>query len=260
MQKLFPYPGGKWPIRHIIIAAFPPHTTYVDLFGGSAAIIIAKEPSAGEVFNDKNEELVNFFRVVKHRRAELTELARYWIHSRLLFDEIKNSPLPQNEVERAFIFWVKHSDSFAGMGENFGTARKGVKSVTHARKYLDDVSERFAHVHIERFDFRKVIKLYDAAETFFYLDPPYPDTAGGKGNYDLLSEKDWIEMRDTLKSIKGKFLLSSNDHKMVRDLFKEFNTKVINVRVTLPREKKTSFRRELMISNYELPKQMKKAA
>ena len=46
MNKLFAYPGGKWPIRHLVVSAFPGHKTYVDVFGGSAAILLTKEPSA----------------------------------------------------------------------------------------------------------------------------------------------------------------------------------------------------------------------
>jgi site-specific DNA-adenine methylase len=185
MNKLFAYPGGKWPIRHLIISAFLIHTTFVDVFGGSAAIIITKEKSGGEVFNDKNEELVNFFRVVKHRPAEL--------------------------------------------------------------------AERFQDVHVECLDFKECIKNYDSPETLFYCDPPYPDTRGGNTNYNLLSEQDWQDLCGILSNIQGKFLLSSNDHKMVRKLFKGFNIRKIDVRVTLPRSKNAGNRKELLISNYKLP-------
>ena len=34
MNKLFAYPGGKWPIRHLVVSAFPGHKTYVDVFEG----------------------------------------------------------------------------------------------------------------------------------------------------------------------------------------------------------------------------------
>jgi DNA adenine methylase len=253
MNKLFAYPGGKWPIRHLIVSAFPEHTTYVDVFGGSAAIVVTKEKSGGEVFNDKNEELANFFRVVKHRRAELVERSKNWIHSRVLWNELKRAQRSPDEVERAFVFWVGLADSFGARGENYGMARKGIRSVTQARKYLDDVSERFANVHVEALDFRDCIKNYDSPETLFYCDPPYPDTRGGSTNYNLLSEQDWQDLCGILSNIQGKFLLSSNDHKMVRKLFKSFNIKKINVRVTLPRSKNAGSRRELLISNYKLP-------
>ena len=99
MNKLFAYPGGKWPIRHLVVSAFPDHKTYVDVFGGSAAILLTKEPSDGEIFNDKNSMLANFFRVVKHRPAELAERARHWIHSRELWDEIRSiQTMPADEV------------------------------------------------------------------------------------------------------------------------------------------------------------------
>jgi DNA adenine methylase len=253
MNKLFAYPGGKWPIRHLVISAYPPHTTYVDVFGGSAALIISKEKSAGEVFNDKNEELANFFRVVKHRPAELAERAKHWLHSRALWNELKKAQRSPDEIERAFVFWVSLADSFGGMGKNFGTAKSGIRSVTHSREYLSAVAERFAGVHVECLDFRGCIRVYDSPETFFYIDPPYPDTRGGSSNYDLLTEQDWIDLRDQLKSIKGKFLLSSNDHKLVKKLFAEFNIRKINVRVTLPKNNSNAMRKELLISNYTLP-------
>ena len=53
---------------------------------------------------------------------------------------------------------------------------------------------------------------------------------------------------------KGKFLLSCNDNKFVVDLFKKFHIKRIEARVTLARKKDVAPRREVLISNYELPK------
>ena len=44
---------------------------YIEIFGGSGAVLLGKEPSKFEVYNDIEGELVNFFRVVKNRPAEL---------------------------------------------------------------------------------------------------------------------------------------------------------------------------------------------
>jgi DNA adenine methylase len=253
MNKLFGYPGGKWPIRNAIVSSFPRHTTYVDVFGGSAAIVLTKEPSDGEVFNDKNEQIANFFRVVKHRPAELAEKAQTWIHSRKLWDEVKQIASGADEIERALRFWITLQDSFGCMGKHYGTSRIGMHSVTHARKYLNEVAERLTSVHIECLDFDKCIRIYDSANAFFYCDPPYPDTKGGSTNYDLLSEDEWHKLRDTLAAIEGKFLLSCNRNKFVIDLFKSFRIKTLNVRVTLARQKGVPARREILISNYALP-------
>lgn len=253
MNKLFGYPGGKWPIRHLIVSNFPEHITYVDVFGGSSAILVSKEPSKGEVFNDKNEEIVNFFRVVKHRPSELTERAKHWIHSRQLWYELKGMPPPEDEVERAFRFWALLADSFAGRGAYFGAARIGIRSVTHAREYLDAVAKRFKDIQVECLDFRKCIIKFDSQNTFFYLDPPYRNTKGANTLYSLLSDEDWEEMKSLLDTIQGKFLLSHTNDTFVLRLFKDYKVRKINVRVMLPRSKKAQTRKEVLISNYSLP-------
>jgi DNA adenine methylase len=254
MNKLFAYPGGKWPIRHLVVSAFPEHKTYVDVFGGSAAILLTKERSDGEIFNDKNQMLVNFFRVVKHRPAELAERAKFWIHSREMWNEIRFAQsLPADEVERAFIFWARLQDSFGARGMNFGMCKSGIHSVTGSREYLAEVSQRLKGVHIECCSFEKCIAVYDSPATFLYLDPPYPETTGGKSNYNVLSEDEWTSMRCILENIKGKFLLSCNDNPFVVKLFKGFNLKRINVRVTLAKNNSAEPRREILVSNYSMP-------
>jgi len=255
VNKLFAYPGGKWPIRHKVVAAFPDHTTYVDVFGGAASILVTKAPSAGEVFNDKNEDIVNFFRVVKHRPAELSERARHWIHARKLFLEARDAPVPTDELERAFKFWVVTADSFGAIGGTFGTSKHGMHSVTRARMHLNLVSDRLQNVHIECLDFSKVITMYDGPETFFYLDPPYRGTNGGKNHYENLTDSEWVLLRDQLASIKGKFLLSSNNDKFVLDLFAYYQIRNIVVPETLARKKEGQTRREILVSNYSLPKE-----
>lgn len=37
------------------------HETYVEVFGGGVSILFAKTPSKCEVYNDIDEDLVNFF-------------------------------------------------------------------------------------------------------------------------------------------------------------------------------------------------------
>jgi DNA adenine methylase len=254
MHKLFGYPGGKWPVRHKIVSVFPPHTTYIDVFGGSSAILLTKPPSRGEIYNDKNADIVSFFRVVKHRPAELAELARHWIHARVEFTKMRDSCPAGDEIEKAYRFWILACDSFGGCGRTYGTSREGMHSVTHARRHLDEVSERLQSVHIENLDFQECIRAYDAPESFFYLDPPYVGTRGGNSIYELLSEKEWKAMDELLSHLKGKFLLSSIDHPLIRRIFKHHRMRTLEVPVSLARQKKLPTRRELLISNYALPR------
>ena len=65
------YIGGKNRLAKRIIEIFPKHTTYVEAFAGGAQVLFHKEPSAVEVLNDLDGEIVNFFRVCQLHHEEL---------------------------------------------------------------------------------------------------------------------------------------------------------------------------------------------
>ena len=80
--------GSKSKLAPLIIAQFPPHTTYVEAFAGSAAVLLAKEPSEVEVLNDPNSDLVNLFRVLRDSTLfrELQTCAESTLYTRAEFD------------------------------------------------------------------------------------------------------------------------------------------------------------------------------
>ena len=59
---LVSYYGGKHMLAPKIIALFPKnHITYVEPFCGGGSVLLQKEPSKIEVFNDNDEYVINFF-------------------------------------------------------------------------------------------------------------------------------------------------------------------------------------------------------
>ena len=99
-------------------------------------------------------------------------------------------------------------------------------------------------VVIEHKDFENLIKVYDRPKALFYCDPPYHST---EKYYDVqFTEADHIRLRDTLKNIKGKFLLSYNDDEFIRELYNGFKIDAVE------RQNNISGRRfkELIITNY----------
>lgn len=65
----FPWFGGKGnpKIKNFVLKNLPPHTRYIEPFGGGGSILIAKDPAEVEVYNDVNRGVVNFFRVIASR-------------------------------------------------------------------------------------------------------------------------------------------------------------------------------------------------
>ena len=92
--------------------------------------------------------------------------------------------------------------------------------------------------------------------SFFYLDPPYHATEGYYQNIgeEGFTEKDHIRLRDALLSMEGKFLLSYNDDRFVRELYNapgihiEPVTRLNNIRQRYDPNCQFS---ELFISNYD---------
>src|SRR4029079_15428994 len=79
------YIGGKNRIAKKIIEIFPPHTTYVEAFAGGAQVFFHKEPSAVEVLNDLNGDVVNFFRMCQLHHEELLRYLKFVLVRRRWF-------------------------------------------------------------------------------------------------------------------------------------------------------------------------------
>lgn len=75
-------------MREIILERFPAeYNRYVEVFGGAAWILFAKEPGPFEVYNDLNSDLTNMFRVVKEKPLEfLKELGFLPLNGRQEFE------------------------------------------------------------------------------------------------------------------------------------------------------------------------------
>ena len=63
------------------------------------------------------------------------------------------------------------------------------------------------------------------SKTLFYCDPPYFET---EGHYEVVFRKeDHLRLRDTLKGIQGKFMVSYNDCVYIRELYQDFQIEAV---------------------------------
>ena len=101
---------------------------------------------------------------------------------------------------------------------------------------------------IMRDDFEKVIRRYDRSYTLFFCDPPYWQAA----DYGIpFKWSDHERLAKTLRSIKGKFLLTINNHPDIRRLYIGLPRTKLPVCYTVKKNgvQKTH---ELIIANYSL--------
>ena len=65
----------------------------------------------------------------------------------------------------------------------------------------------------------------------------------------IFNEEQYIKLRDILKNIKGKFVLSYNDDEFIRELYKDFKIEGIERQNNLSLSSGSRFK-EVVITNY----------
>ncbi|GEM_PF-456255 len=223
--------GGKNNQLNKLLPVVPPHRIYCEPFGGSAALLFAKEPAPVEVYNDLDSELVNFFRVLrdKSKFPEFIRQVELTLYSREDYDDCrKNLESIDDDVERARAFFVSIRQARGGIfgagwsctiGESQGGMAGAVKRWLRIGGLLEKVHKRLQVVQIEHQDFRKLIGRYDTPDTFFYLDPPYMAETRRGGSYRReASDSDHEDLVRVLLELKGTALLSGYRNELYEQL------------------------------------------
>lgn len=255
MPSAFPWMGSKRRLAADILRRFPPHTTYVEAFAGSASVLFARaEPAKVEVLNDLDGEIVNFFRVCKHHLVELCTQFRWAITSRRIFDWTKDTP-PEvlTDIQRAARFYYLQRLCFGGKphGRTFGygVETRHVLDLARLEEAFSALHERLAPVLIEQLPWEQCLERYDRAGTLFFLDPPYFGTAGYGGEPWGLNR--YEQLAKALAALRGRALLTINDRPEIRRVFRDFAFDSLAVSYTVGGMKKGAPKsRELLFRTF----------
>jgi DNA adenine methylase len=231
----FPWYGGK--ISHLKwllpIINGQNHITYVESFGGSAAILLNKIPSQIEVYNDICEDVVNFFKTLREQREELISLLELTPYSRKEFTDACLSKETSN-LERARQFFVKARQSRNGLATTASPGRwsydnKNVRrgmSLVVSRwlstiNGLENVCNRLKTIIIENLDGLDVIKRYDTENTLHYIDPPYYMDTNCDYRYNFDNQHE--QLLNLVKEVKGKVIISGYESSLYSDMLSGWN-------------------------------------
>ena len=221
--------SGKTHLRDFILPHIEDSSRiYVEGFCGSANIFFAKRPHDVEVLNDLNGDIVNFFRVLQHRRlfGQFARRIRWTPYAVEEFDaalQVLAKP-PAHvgpDIERAWAFFVRGSLGFSGAGESRGNWRRsfmssggGMAQVTSNWRtrtaLLEAWRDRLLHAQIDNKNALELIEYWDSPETVFYLDPPYvEDTRVSLNVYSHeMNDYDHVRLTDVMLKVQGRIVLS----------------------------------------------------
>lgn len=189
-RPILRYHGGKWLLAPWILSHFPRHRVYVDPFGGAASVLLQKDRSYGEIYNDLDGEIVNLFRVVRDDGGKLELLCRNTPFARdefMLSYEPTENPVEQarRTLVRSFMGFGSAAASGAKTGFRANSNRSGTTPAHDWANYPENIGmvmDRLRGVVIENKDACAVMLQHDGTETLHYADPPYVFETRSIGN------------------------------------------------------------------------------
>lgn len=241
-----------------LLSLFPPHEVFIDMFFGAGGLFFNKPQAKYNVCNDIDNEVFNFFMVIKEQKEKfIQELTITPRHSSLFKHWVKNEE--EDPVLKAVRFIFLSNFSLYGTGT--GTMKLSVDD-NSKQLILDRINITFDLIQNVRFtnlDFRKVISSLSMGHggkgrerIFIYADPPYLGTINNYGETFKkvkFSLKDTEELFDILVNSGIRFALSELDNGFILNLAKKYNLEVFPLRKKIGIKR---FQNEVLVVNYDV--------
>jgi DNA adenine methylase len=219
--------GGKWRLAPWILSNFPEHKVYVEPYGGAGSVLIRKQRSYAEIYNDLDGEVVNLFNMVRECGRQLGENLYLTPYARTEF--VKSYEKSEDTLEQARRTVIR---SFMGFGSNSHNKKTGFRSnsnrsgTTPAHDWknypecLAQTIDRLRGVVIENRDAKQVMLQHDSPDTLHYVDPPYlPETRDkGRDYRHEMNVSEHLELLQFLKTLRGRVVLSCYNTPMYDDV------------------------------------------
>jgi len=262
----FRWYGGKFSHLDWLLPLLPVKGIFhfCEPFGGSAVVLLNRPPAPIETYNDLDEEVVNFFRVLRTHPKEIIHKLSLTPFSREEFELACKVTPELSDMERARRFYIRAGQVRTGLAQTASlgrwancrnTSRCGMSGAVsrwlNKIKGLKDIVERLLRVQVENRPAVEVIRLYDSPETLFYLDPPYPhDTRKDLKAYGYeMTDNDHRLLSDVLHKIKGKAAISGYNGGIMSDLYSDWNRFDAPIKTAHSCKRK---RQESLWANYDL--------
>ena len=219
MKTLLTLYGGKQNLADWVISNFPADIAsreYVEPCFGGGAVFFAKPPVKHELISDLDDRLYAFYRACQDQPDELLRRLK---SLRVFEQEFKRASRvmrgkeeAKDNLDKAVCLWITVSWSFnksVGSQSLRVRADRGLPVNVEMETKLSHyprLLKRIKYATILNRDMFRVIDQFDRDTSFFYIDPPYPNTHQKYGH--KFGQEDFNKLVERLKAIKGLFMLS----------------------------------------------------
>lgn len=276
MKPVIKWVGGKTQLlkelKEIIIPVLKEDSYYYEPFCGGAALALDLEHK-NTILNDLNSELINMYRVIKHKPEELiAELkcfqnshnAEFYYHIRNL-DRTDVLSKMSDVVKAARTIYLNKTcfnglyrvNSKGQFNSPIGRTSSGKTPDIVQEDLIREMSKFLKTVQFHNGDYRECLVHAKNGDVVFF-DPPYDqdESISSEGFVGYQKEgwtrKDLEELKTVCDelSIRGvKVVLTNNDTEFVRELFAEYNFREVEVKRSINRDGNKRKGKELIIYN-----------
>ena len=226
VKAILKYPGAKNRIAEWICEYIPRHEVYLEPYAGSLAVFFAKYPARIETLNDMDGEVVNYFRIIRESPEELANALKMTPFGRDEYNNAFETNPADSDIERARKFAVRCWQGFGCSNlyrNGFRSSQQSSSPYTTKEwrglpERLIQASERLKNAQIENLPALELIKRYDTADVFMYLDPPYLHGTRKDNLYKHeMNGSDHEALLKTIIKHEGKVLISGYENELYNE-------------------------------------------
>lgn len=276
MKPVIKWVGGKQSVmvhfEDLIKNNLKPGSTFYEPFAGGLAVTLALE-HPNTVVNDLNSELINMYKVIRDNPDELiSELkcfqnshnTEFYYHVRNL-DRTDMLSRMSDVIKAARTIYLNKTcfnglyrvNSKGQFNSPIGRTSSGKTPDIAQEDLIREMSKFLKSVQFRNGDYKECLAGATSGDVVF-LDPPYDTDEAIKSEGFVGYQKEGWTRKDLeeLKmicdelSIRGcKIILTNNDTEFVRELFKDYNFREIEVKRSINRDGNKRKGKELVIYN-----------
>lgn len=271
MKPIIKWAGGKQQLLDKIRDRLPKEfNTYYEPFAGGLALLLDLNP-ANFTINDINPELINTYLVVRdqvedlilclasldaeHEAAADPKAFYYMIRS----DFNQNLGIHHSQQAARFIYLNKHCFNGLYRVNSRGEFNVPFNGKLSGRSFdpdqLRELSSRLKNANILNTDFEVAVQ--DASvNDFVFFDSPYaPITTTTFTDYtkEGFSYEDHVRLAKVFKELTNRgcyCMLTNHDTPLIRELYKDYQIEVVDVRRSINRKGNSRTGKEVIITNY----------
>lgn len=243
IKPLLKWAGGKSGLLSQFLPLFPGQVNYlVEPFAGGAAVFFHLLPGRA-VIADKNEELINFYQVVRDHPGRLLDDLKNHVNSSEYYYRLRSlDPADLTAEQRASRFLYLNKFGYNGLWRVNSRGRHNVPYGRYKNKKMVDETNLFkasaalAGATILCCDFTAALEEARPG-AFVYLDPPYHplSVTASFTSYtaDSFGEADQRRLAEAFMLLDRRgcrVMLSNSDTPLVRSLYKSFEITTVTAR------------------------------